>query len=202
MIYEAWFTFNGIDSRSMGVIVTAMPETVRPERCITSVKIPGRNGLLHLDEEVYESYIRTMECAIRNRENMDDIAAWLAGSGKMIFSTEPDKVYDVTISNKISIASMMRTFQKFMVTMDTQPFKYREMARRDTLILSEGTFFLQDVEESITIDSEIMEVFRENSNQNHKYRNTKFPTLETGINSIEWTGSVEKIEIVPRWRYI
>lgn len=232
MIHEAWFTFNGIDSRYMGVIVTAMPETVRPDRRITSVKIPGRSGLLHLDEAVYESYIRTMECAIKNRENIDEIAAWLTGSGKMIFSTEPDKVYDVTISNKISIVGMMRTFQKFMVTMDTQPFKYREMARRDTLILTEGTFFrnkgnvyanplitvygtgdislfindeeflLRDVEESITIDSEIMEVFRENRNQNHKYRNTKFPRLETGINSIDWTGEVTKVEVVPRWRYI
>ena len=31
MIHEAWFVFKGIDSRKMGVYVTRMPETVRPE---------------------------------------------------------------------------------------------------------------------------------------------------------------------------
>ena len=29
MIHEAWFTFKGVDSREMGVIVTAMKRCVR-----------------------------------------------------------------------------------------------------------------------------------------------------------------------------
>ena len=44
MIHEAWFTFKGVDSREMGVIVTAMPETVRAERRIESITVAGRNG--------------------------------------------------------------------------------------------------------------------------------------------------------------
>ena len=39
MIHEAWFTFKGVDSREMGVIVTAMPETVRAERRIESIQM-------------------------------------------------------------------------------------------------------------------------------------------------------------------
>lgn len=49
MIFEAWFKFNGIDSRSMGIRVTKMPETVRAARRMESVEIPGRSGALHLD---------------------------------------------------------------------------------------------------------------------------------------------------------
>ncbi|MEI3506550.1 MAG: hypothetical protein V8Q32_03495 [Anaerotignum faecicola] len=113
MIHEAWFTFKGIDSREMGVIVTAMPETVRAERRIESITVAGRNGSLHTDEGVYESYDRTMECALIKRAKLDEVAAWLVGSGEMTFSTEPDKVYRVMIANKISIAQMMRVFQKF-----------------------------------------------------------------------------------------
>lgn len=115
MIHEAWFTFNGVDSREMGVIVTAMPETVRAERRIESITVAGRNGSLHTDEGVYESYDRTMECALIKRARLDEITAWLVGSGEMTFSTEPDKVYRVTIANKISIAQMMRVFQKFQL---------------------------------------------------------------------------------------
>ena len=103
MIHEAWFTFKGVDSREMGVIVTAMPETVRAERRVESITVAGRNGSLHTDEGVYESYDRTMECALIKRAKLDEVTAWLVGSGEMTFSTEPDKVYRVTIANKISI---------------------------------------------------------------------------------------------------
>ena len=232
MIHEAWFKFKGIDSRQMGVIVTAMPETVRPERRVESITIAGRHGSLHTDEGVYESYDRTMECAIKKRAKLDESAAWLVGSGEMIFSTEPDKVYQVMISNQVSISQMMRMFQKFMVTMDTQPFKYSVNAFNDaleltaptkikgkgsvyaepiitvygsgdiTLTINKKDFPLYGVDGSITIDSEMMEVFKGNVNQNSKYVAVEFPRLEVGENEISWTGNVEKVEIHPKWRWL
>ena len=232
MIHEAWFTFKGIDSREMGVIVTAMPETGRAERRIESITVAGRNGSLHTDEGVYESYDRTMECALIKRARLDEITAWLVGSGEMTFSTEPDKVYRVTIANKISIAQMMRVFQKFQVILDTQPFKYSVNAAGDALELTAPTtirnsgtvysepiitvfgsgdvtltingadFPLYGVEESITIDSEMMEVFKGDTNQNGKYGGAKFPRFEVGKNEISWTGNVSKIKIQPRWRWL
>lgn len=232
MIHEAWFTFKGIDSREMGVIVTAMPETVRAERRIESITVAGRNGSLHTDEGVYESYDRTMECALIKRAKLDEITAWLVGSGGMTFSTELDKVYRVTIANKISIAQMMRVFQKFQVVMDTQPFKYSVNAAGDVLELTAPTtirnsgtvysepiitvygsgditltingadFPLYGVQESITIDSEMMEVFKEDTNQNGKYGDVEFPRFEVGKNEISWTGNVSKIKIQPRWRWL
>lgn len=232
MIHEAWFTFKGVDSREMGVIVTAMPETVRAERRVESITVAGRNGSLHTDEGVYESYDRTMECALIKRAKLDEITAWLVGSAEMTFSTEPDKVYRVTIANKISIAQMMRVFQKFQVILDTQPFKYSVNAAGDvleltapttirnsgtvyseplitvygsgdiTLNINEADFPLYGVEESITIDSEMMEVFKGNANQNGKYGGAEFPRFEVGQNEIRWTGNVSKIKIQPRWRWL
>lgn len=236
MIHEAWFRFKGIDSRKMGVIVTAMPETVRAERRMQSVIIAGRNGTLHTDEGVYESYDRPMKCAMKKRARLDEVAAWLVGSGDMVFSTEPDKVYKVTISNKISIAQMMRTFQKFQVMMDTQPFKYSVKAFNDTLELegsitetiihNKGTVYsdptitvygsgtvqlaindaemlLKNIDGHITIDSEMMEVYKNGENANSKFETTKdFPRFEIGKNRISWTGDVEKIVIEPKWRWL
>ena len=236
MIHEAWFTFKGVDSREMGVIVTAMPETVRAERRVESITVAGRNGSLHTDEGVYESYDRTMECALIKRAKLDEVAAWLVGSGEMTFSTEPDKVYRVMIANKISIAQMMRVFQKFQVVLDTQPFKYSVNAAGDALELTArakevidqadcGTVYseplitvygsgditlningnsypLRNVQESITIDSEMMEVFKGNTNQNGKYGGVEFPRFEVGKNEISWTGNVSKIKIQPRWRWL
>ena len=232
MIHEAWFTFKGIDSRDMGIIVTSMPETVRPERRMESITIAGRNGTLHTDEEAYESYDRTMECAIKKRAKLDEIAAWLVGSGEMTFSTEPDKVYRVTISNKISISQMMRMFQKFQVIMDTHPFKYNINPFADELTLTAPTiirnggtvysepiitvygsgnitlningtdFPLYGVNGYITIDSEMMEVFKGIANQNSKYGGETFPRFEVGENAISWTGNVSRVEIQPKWRWL
>lgn len=232
MIHEAWFQFKGIDSRDMGIRVTAMPETVRPERRMESITIAGRNGTLHTDEGVYDSYDRTMECAVIKRAKINEIAAWLVGRGKMTFSTEPDKAYDVTISNKISITQMMRTFQKFMVTMDTQPFKYsvndfgeKQELTAPTTVFNKGTVYsepiitvfgsgditltingedfpLYGVVESITIDSERMEVYKGTANQNSKFGGETFPCLEVGENAISWTGNVTKVEIQPKWRWL
>lgn len=232
MIHEAWFKFNGIDSRSLGIRVTRMPETVRAEKRIESLTVPGRSGAIHTDEGAYESYDRTMECAIIRRDKLDKIAAWLQGSGEIIFSTEPDKIYHVTISNKISIAQMMRTFQKFQVTMDCQPFKYSVSSRQNVMELTEamnilnvGTVYseptitvygtgditltingqpfpLYDVDGSITIDSDAMEVYKGTANQNNKYGSMYFPRLEVGDNSISWVGTVTKVEIIPKWRWV
>lgn len=122
--FRPYFIYNGIDSRSMGIWVTAMPPVIRAEKRMETVEVGGRSGSLHLVENAYNSYMRTMECAILDRQRIDEIAAWLDGSGTIIFSDELDKVYKIHIVNTISIEQMMRRFQSFVVTMDTYPFKY------------------------------------------------------------------------------
>lgn len=122
--FRPYFIYNGIDSRSMGIWVTAMPPVIRAEKRMETVEVGGRSGSLHLAENAYNSYMRTMECAILDRQRIDEIAAWLDGNGTIIFSDELDKVYKIHIVNTISIEQMMRRFQSFVVTMDTYPFKY------------------------------------------------------------------------------
>ena len=230
-IHTPYFIYNGIDSRMMGVIVTAMPSTVRAAQRVESVKVPGRSGSLHETDGSYDNYTKTMECAIKNRQKIDDIAAWLTGSGEIIFSSEPDKVYRVTISNTISIAQMMRTFQKFQVSFDTYPFKYSVNRfdealelEKPAVILGKGTVYsqpvitvygsgavtltingadypLDNVDGYVTINSEIEECYKDAINMNNIFSADEFPRLEPGENAISWTGSVEKIEIQPNWRW-
>ena len=231
-IHTPYFIYNGIDSRMMGVIVTAMPPTVRAAQRVESVKVPGRSGSLHETDGAYDNYTKTMECAIKKREKIDDIAAWLTGSGEIIFSSEPDKVYRVTISNTISIAQMMRTFQKFQVSFDTYPFKYSVNRfdealelEKPAVILGKGTVYSQpvitvygsgavaltingadyplgNVDDYVTINSEIEECYKGDLNRNNIFSADEFPRLEPGDNTISWTGNVEKIEIQPNWRWV
>ena len=57
-IHTPYFIYNGIDSRMMGVIVTAMPPTVRAAQRVESVKVPGRSGSLHETDGSYDNYTK------------------------------------------------------------------------------------------------------------------------------------------------
>jgi phage-related protein len=71
-----------------------------------------------------------------------------------------------------------------------------------TLTINDTDYGLLGVEEYITIDSELMEVYKGTANANNKYSAMDFPRFEVGENRISWTGNVTKIEIEPKWRWL
>lgn len=227
-----WFQFKGKNSKDFGILISSVPQQTRPERRVEHITIPGRHGDLTEDEGTYEPYTISMECSTRGSDKLDEIVAWLNGAGELILSTEPDKVYRASIYNKISIADVIYLYNSFLLQFRVQPFKYSVNAFGDWLELTKATtvfnsgtyasqpiitvygsgditlyingvdFPLYDVEESITIDSEMMEVFKGTKNQNSKYGGDDFPKLEVGENIVSWTGNVEKVVIEPRWRWL
>lgn len=227
-----WFKFKGKDSRDFGVLIYGAPQRTKPERRVERITIPGRNGELTQDEDTYEPYTISMQCSTRGSDRLDEIVTWLNGAGELILATEPDKVYKASIYNKIAISDVIYLYNSFLIQFRVHPFKYSVNAYGDTLELTTATkvrnsgsiysepiitvygsgditltindknFPLYSVDGSITIDSEMMEVFKGNTNQNSKYGAVEFPRLEVGENEISWTGNVEKVEIHPKWRWL
>ena len=187
-LYKPYFIFRGKNSLDMGVIVTSMPDVYKPKRRVSTQEIPGRDGVLHVEEGTYENYSKVVACAVVKRANLDSICVWLDGSGEAIFSTEPDKVYRVRVDYQISIGKMLQYFQKLQVTFDTFPFKYSVNAADDFVVLTKpallrnrgtvaaepkikiyGTgsvvltingkeYRLDGLQESVVLESEMMEV--------------------------------------------
>ncbi len=229
---EPYFIFKGKDSRDMDILISAMPDIVKPRRREEEVAIPGRNGVLTIDEGTYEGYTISVECGARGTEKLEEIAAWLDGSGDLFLSTEPDKIYKARISNAISIADVIYLYISFLVQFKVFPFKYSVNAFGDNFTLTrpcsiynKGTvcsqptmtiygngniiltvngtnYGLNGINGSVTIDSEMMEVYKDATNANDKYSALDFPRFEVGENSISWTGSVTKIEVEPKWRWL
>lgn len=227
-----WFRFKGTNSREYGILISSVPERVRPERRVKEIEIPGRSGLLTQDEEAYDAYVVQMECSTRGSDRLDEIVAWLNGAGDLSLSTEPDKVYHASIYNKISISDQIYLYNSFLLQFKVQPFKYNINPIADELTLTDPTiirnggtvyaepiitvygsgditlsingadFPLYGVSESLTIDSEMMEVFKGTANQNSKYGGETFPRFEVGENAISWTGNVKEVEIQPKWRWL
>jgi len=59
---------------------------------------------------------------------------------------------------------------------------------------------LTNVSEYVTIDSDIMDCFKDNILKNSDMSGD-FPKLTVDVNTISWIGSVSKIEITPNWRW-
>ena len=70
------------------------------------------------------------------------------------------------------------------------------------LNINERTYTIKDIDEYIEIDSELMNAFKENTLCNKDIGFTEFPVLKPGESYISFVGDVEKIEIIPRWRWL
>ena len=68
-----------------------------------------------------------------------------------------------------------------------------------TLNINSQFVQLTGVETSITMDSKLALCYRDTLNMGAKMTG-EYILMDTGTNNIEWTGSVTKIEITPRWR--
>ena len=75
----------------------------------------------------------------------------------------------------------------------------------DITISINGTpFVVKNVAEHITLDSKTMFAYKEVddiiTNENTKIYTREYPILVPGDNTISWTGTVTKVEVLPRWR--
>ncbi|WP_250277366.1 distal tail protein Dit [[Clostridium] colinum] len=169
---------------------------------------------------------------LKNKKNIDKITSWLNGFGDLIISQEKDKIYNACIKNSISISDVIWLFPKFTIIFEVQPLKksinfkneYIEINKKTiinnigtveslpvitiygagdvNLKINDNTFVIKNIDEYITINSDFLEVYKDNVNQNNKYNNFDFPKLNIGKNIIDFTGNVNKLEIIPNWRWL
>lgn len=58
---------------------------------------------------------------------------------------------------------------------------------------------ISNLDEYIEIDSELMNCFKDTILKNDKVKGTEFPVLKPGVCTINCTGDVTRIEVIPRW---
>ena len=135
---EHYFIFKGIKSYDMDIVVTRMPTITKPPKRVSDITIPGRDGVLHFDDDSYENYTKDIEFAIVNRGrrvSYETINRWLDGYGELMFSHEKGRVYRGIIKNKIDITNVVKQFSKFLVQWDVYPLKFSATPENDRLIL-------------------------------------------------------------------
>ena len=206
-----------------------LPERISPKRRDEAIVISGRHGNLTATDGTFETYILQAEFILKDISKIDKICSHFKGEGNLIFSNDLDRKFKAKVNNQVEFTRLIRSLKRFAVEFEVQPFMYEAVPSTLTLteptsILNMGTFesepiitvygqgnitltfnnyniILNNIEEKITINSEILNAYDGNLSLNNKMSGD-FPVLKLGENNISWTGSVTKLEITPNWRWI
>lgn len=224
--------FKGIDSSTFGLKVRKRPPICQTEIKNEKIEIPGRDGYLIYTDNTRKGFTIPVEFFFNSdnyTENIRGIKEWLCGEGNLIFSDEPDKYYKAAVYSAFNIEIALQKLGQFIVLFDCQPYAYAINNNvitlttpgninnpgniesqpkitiygqgNITLNINDKVIQLTDIVDSITIDSELFDCYKGDELKNNCMTG-EFPTLKVGENSISWTGEVNKIEIIPNWRWI
>jgi len=136
-----YFVWRGIDSRTMGVVVTTYPAIQRAKERVTQVTVPGRAGSLTLleGEAVYDGYLKTIRIGNRPSAPLQPILSWLSGEGDLILGNEPDYAYHGRIINQVSFTKLFPGSWQADVQVWVEPYKRAAIEAPPIIIMQEET---------------------------------------------------------------
>lgn len=136
--------WKGINSDTItGLIISELPPISKPKMKTTITKIDGRDGDI-IEELGYESYTKSIKVGLSKNYDIDEVIKYFTGSGDLIMSNEPDKVYKCQIIEKVDYNKLLR-FKTATIKFYTQPFKYKKDEPKAILNI--------DGETSMTVDN-------------------------------------------------
>lgn len=139
---QSYFIWKNADCRSKGVIMRGPAPIIRAEERVKHVEIPGRSGDLTETEgeNIFNSYIQTVEISVRGGFRVREIYKWLRGSGYITFSGEPDRRQKARVIGAITLNRVSRNIDHWAgeVQFYCQPLK-EKLQEETVTVTSSGT---------------------------------------------------------------
>ncbi len=123
-----YITWKGINSHTVGITVTELPEIILPEERVTFTDIPGLSGSLSQTEgmDVYKDITLAVKCycPFPTPQAVLTIAGYFRGSGRLELPNRPDGYYEARVVNQIQFAKILRgnAPRSFNVNFRCKPF--------------------------------------------------------------------------------
>ena len=223
-----YFIFKGVSSRDYGVLEQSPmpPKSMQTQK---TVVIPNRVEPLFEDSREFSPITINAVLGITDKSKIDGIYGWLHGDGDLIFSNDLGKCYKATCYSEIMPQYMSARFGKIPIKFLCKPFRYAVENEPITLnspqtlnvggsypcepvykiygtgninfIVNGETLQIKDVSEHITIDTNRLIAYKGDTVLVNKTVG-QYPMLGVGDNSISWTGTVSKVEIVKNERWL
>lgn len=129
------FTFNGINSRSLGLTIERLPESLHAARRGEIYQIKGRNGSFVREDGTFDCYTQKYEVWFRDPNGVKDvyalaqeIASWLlcsSGYCRLEDTYEPDHFRFARFAGPLNIDVLIRKhFARVVLEFDVQPQRY------------------------------------------------------------------------------
>lgn len=234
------FIFGGESSLDYGLYVLEPSTFGAPERAVTEQEVPGRNGVLLIDNGYYKNRAIKYKTWLDTPKAEDrgpwsrNLAAWLLSSPgeyrELYDSYDPDYCKLAYFKGGLDMSAADTPVLQQTIEFSCKPFQYlrsglnlREVNSGDSLInphkfpalpyikitgsgdvtLSVGnsSWTFSGITDYIEIDSERMATYKGTLLQNQGKHGDGYPQLDIGNTGISWSGgTVQKVEIIPRWR--
>lgn len=141
MFNQPYIIFNNINSLDIkDLIVSELPTPDIASKRVTKTQVVGRNGDLRILQpdvygyDTYDSVDRTVKLSYLGK-NYNVISNWLRGTGKLIYSNEPDRYWKASIDNVIPFEKVIRQMYNFTVTFSCFPYAYLNIGDEDIVYM-------------------------------------------------------------------
>lgn len=227
-----YFIWNGVKCTQYGIHVSEHPSITLPSERVSFADVPGRSGSLTTLEgdDVYSDMTLTATCFISDTSRLNEIAAWLKGSGTVTFANRQGGFYYGRIVNQIPFDLIMRgkPNRSFAVNFRVKPFFYLENSGTVTFtespqfLMNPGCVYSEPVitvygtgDITLMIGSTITELIDvtgsitldtpameaySGMSSMNSHMSGEFPTLVPGYAAISWSGNVTQVVVQPNWR--
>lgn len=164
------------------------------------------------------------------KQKLREIKGLLSVTRTLAFDDSPNFFYKIKRAQISDTETIIKQSGVFSVEFIADPFEYEsssvlEYLNPSNLIIRNNTSYfsqpvlkifgqgniklfvndelveVKNINEGITIDSEMQEAYYNNDNMNHQMLGD-FPIFAIGENKIRLEGNVNKIEILPQWRWL
>lgn len=215
-----YFIFNGQKSTDLGIIIQELPPISKAQKNIDIISINGRNGNLHIDNGTYKAKTYSVRCTLMDETKINSLKTLLDSTGTLELSTEPNIIYNATITNQIDFSKYLKYLKEFIINFDVDPIGYSKNSITNTYSSTEnvfevngtanvspiitvtgvGTFTLNNksvevLETGITLDCDLMNCTKNSINKNDKVILDEFPELIVGENTLNLGEGITLIEI-------
>lgn len=183
-------------------------------------------------KDVHETVIKPCMCTIQPGADIQELINWLRGAGDVVFGNEPQFAYEARIDSQLSLDKLIRDWRTFALPFVCHPYKKNAIPEEDIILTGMGSVLnpgqidsrpvlqvegsgdvvfaingrqtaIKGLSGAIRIDTAIGMAMNTDMTENMSESiEGVWPTLDVGANSIIWTGTITKITITPRWRWL
>ena len=156
-----------------------------------SAWLHSTTGYARLEDSYEPNYYRM---ATYQESNIFENLYNQAGTATIVFECKPQRFLEtgdntITIQNSLTIMNPtgFEAYPLFKVT-----------GTSGVLTVNGNSITFSSIDDFVMLDCELQDAYKENINKNSIISGT-FPVLQTGSNTISWTGDISSVTMKPRW---